>query len=145
LNAYLDTSFLASLYVLDRHSEQAVRLLPPGASLMLTPLAELELENAIQLRLFRRELTASQARAAQAALRQDVVGGVYASRAMPPAAYEKAKQLARKHTARLGTRSLDILHVAAAMTLGAGTLLTFDENQRKLAAGEGVSCIPKLR
>ena len=143
MNAYLDTSFLVSLYVLDANSARAARLLPPGAALLLTPLVELELENAIQLRVFRRELTATQARATQAAFHQDLIEGVYAARAMPPAAYDKAKQLARKHSARLGTRSLDILHLAAAVTLGADALFTFDEHQRSLAAAEGLACVPK--
>lgn len=143
MNAYLDTSFLASLYVLDRHSARAARLLPPAAIPLLTPLVELELENAIQLRVFRRELTAAQARAAQTAFQQDLTDEVYAVQAVPPAAYHKAKQLARKYSATLGTRSLDILHFAAAVTLGADTLFTFDENQRKLAGSEGLRCIPK--
>jgi predicted nucleic acid-binding protein len=143
LNAYLDTSFLASLYVLDRHSARAARLLPPSAILLLTPLVELELENAIQLRVFRRELTAAQARVAQSAFQQDLIDEVFAAQAVPPAAYAKAKQLARSYSATLGTRSLDILHFAAAVTLGADTFFTFDENQRRLAAAEGVPCIPR--
>lgn len=36
-------------------------------------------------------------------------------------AFIRARQLASKWTARLGTRSLDILHVAAAVVLRAGT------------------------
>jgi predicted nucleic acid-binding protein len=143
LNAYLDTSFLASLYVLDRHSARAARLLPPEATLLLTPLAELELENAIQLRVFRRELSTAEAGAARTAFQQDLVNGVYVGRAIPPAAYEKARQFARKHTAKLGARSLDILHLAAAVTLGADVLLSFDETQRRLAGAEKLPCIPK--
>ena len=34
-------------------------------------------------------------------------------------------------------RSFDILHVAAAIHLGAKEFLTFDANQRKLAEAEG--------
>jgi hypothetical protein len=144
LNTYLDTSFLASLYVLDGNSERAARLLPKSAILIVTPLGELELENAIQLRVFRRELTTAQARAAQSAFQQDLTDGVYAARAMPPSAFENAKRLARKHSAKLGTRSLDILHLAAAVALGAQTLFTFDQSQRRLADVEGMPCVPKM-
>jgi len=42
--------------------------------------------------------------------------------------------MARRHGARLGMRTLDSLHVAAALELGAKSFWTFDERQAKLAA-----------
>jgi predicted nucleic acid-binding protein len=41
-----------------------------------------------------------------------------------------------------GHRSLDILHVATALHLGALEFLTFDTNQRKLAAAEKLKVRP---
>jgi predicted nucleic acid-binding protein len=46
--------------------------------------------------------------------------------------------LARKHTALLGTRTLDTLHVAAALELKSERFLTFDERQAKLAKAIGL-------
>jgi hypothetical protein len=46
---------------------------------------------------------------------------------------EKAAQLAEKYTGSLGTRTLDLLHLAAANLLGARQLLSFDEQQRQAA------------
>jgi predicted nucleic acid-binding protein len=42
----------------------------------------------------------------------------------------------------LGTRSLDLLHVAAALALEAKVFLSFDDRQRKAAASEGLQVKP---
>lgn len=101
---------------------------------LITALGELELVNAIQLRLFRKEVRPSQARAANAAFRADLRDGVFAMRALPEDVYTRARQVASRWTARLGTRSLDIIHVATAIELRANVLRTFDARQRALAA-----------
>ena len=134
MSAYADTSFLASLYVPDTNSEEAARrmqdvLLP----VLITPLGELELVNALQLRLFRKEIRPTEARAAHSAFRADLQEGVFVMRPLADEAFNRARQLASKWTARLGTRSLDILHVAAAVVLRADIFCTFDDRQKKLA------------
>jgi hypothetical protein len=58
------------------------------------------------------------------------------------AVFEKACQLSRKHSGRLGCRSLDILHVAAALVARASVMYTFDENQKKLAAAGRLRTAP---
>ena len=45
-------------------------------------------------------------------------------------------------SASLGTRSLDLMHVAAAMLLEATAFLSFDHRQRKAAAAEGLGVFP---
>ena len=47
-------------------------------------------------------------------------------------------RLAREHTAALGTRSLDVLHVAAALALRERNFVTGDDRQAKLAAAVGL-------
>jgi predicted nucleic acid-binding protein len=47
--------------------------------------------------------------------------------------FERARQLSRQTTAKLGTRTADLLHVAAALELGADYFYSFDRQQRKLA------------
>lgn len=42
------------------------------------------------------------------------------------------------HTLTGGHRGFDILHIAAALKTGAKTFLTFDDNQKQLAAAEGL-------
>jgi len=47
-------------------------------------------------------------------------------------------ELSRKHTASIGCRSLDVLHVASALELELKNFLTFDRRQQKLAAAAGI-------
>jgi len=139
LSAYADTSFLASLYVLDRSSAlAAARMKRTKLPLLITPFGELELTNAVALRLFRKELSASQVKAAHALIRKDLEDGVLMVNALPASAFERAKQIARRQTPRLGTRTLDVLHVASALALQSDTFHTFDTRQAKLAAAEGL-------
>lgn len=106
--------------------------------LLLTSFGELELVNALSLRLFRKELTASQIKAVFVMFRKDIEAGIFIVNAMPARAYGKARQIAQKQTPRLGTRTLDVLHVASALVLQAQTFYTFDMRQAKLAAAEGL-------
>jgi hypothetical protein len=81
LIAYADTSFLASLYIPDANSAAAARQMQRlSLPVLITPLGELELVNALQLRLFRKEVRPSEARAASAAFRPDLYNGVFAMR-----------------------------------------------------------------
>ena len=139
MSAYADTSFLASLYVLDDNSAPAAaRMKRAKLPLLMTSFGELELTNAVALRLFRKELSGSQVKAAHALIRKDLEDGVLLVNALPVSAFERAKRIARKQTPRLGTRTLDVLHVASALVLQADTFYTFDTRQAKLAAAEGL-------
>lgn len=101
-------------------------------SVLITPLEELELINAVQLRLFRKEVRLTEARAAKPAFHADLHGGVFAMPALPGDVFGHARRLASRWTARLGTRSLDIIHVATAIALRTDTFHAFDR-QAKLA------------
>ncbi len=50
----------------------------------------------------------------------------------------EAERLSALHSEALGTRSLDILHVAAALVLGLAEFLTFDRRQHALALAAGL-------
>ena len=137
MSVYADTSFLVSLYVLDANSElAAARMARTPLPLMVTLFGELELTNAISLRLFRREIVPLKARAARALVAKDLADGVLLARPLPPTVFERARQIARQRTPRFGTRTLDVLHVASALLLQADTFYTFDRSQGKLAAAE---------
>ncbi len=107
--------------------------------LLLTSLGELELTNALQLRRFRKEVRPQEVRAAYAAFRADVRNGILSIRPLPAAAHTQALRLALRWTARIGTRALDILHVAAALALEAEAFHTFDSRQERLAKAAGLA------
>lgn len=137
---YCDTSFLVSLYVFDTNSALAAALMKKvQLPVLLTALGELELTNAISLRVFRKELLSYTARAARSLIRKDIEEGVLVLRPLSAAIYERAKQISRRQTPRLGTRTLDVLHVASAAVLQADKFYTFDGRQRKLARAEGLT------
>jgi len=139
LSSYADTSFLVSLYVLDANSASAAAAMKRAVlPLSLTAFGKLELTNAISLRLFRKELSASRCRAALALVNEDLVNGVLLNCGLPSSVLERAETLSRKQTPRLGTRTLDVLHVASALALRATGFYTFDARQSALAAAEGL-------
>ena len=109
----------------------------------VTAFGEVELANALQLRVFRKSISRQDAEAAGRTFEQDQLGGVFSMQPVSPAIFELAKRLSRKHSAVLGTRTLDLLHVAAAVHLGADAFLSFDANQRKLAHAVGLSIHPR--
>lgn len=134
MRTYVDTSFLISLYSLDANSAPAARTMrtSTGEHLVST-LCELEVANALQLRVFRKEVSPAQARSSAAAFEKDLRDGIFQLQPLTEQAFEKARQLSLENTARLGTRTADLLHVAAALDLRTDRLYTFDQQQRKLA------------
>ena len=66
-------------------------------------------------------------------IRQDLQEGVFQLRGLTDSFLDRATELSRQTTAKLGTRTADLLHVAAALELSADYLYTFDQHQRKLA------------
>lgn len=99
----------------------------------MTSLCELELANALELRIFRKEISPAQARASWKAFGQDLRAHVFEIHSLSDQVFQVALQLARQTTARLGTRTADLLHVAAALEMKADCLFSFDQLQRKLA------------
>lgn len=141
---YLDSSFVTSLYGADANSLAAESALRASANetFVLTPLAELETVNAFGLRVFRKEGTPAQADASLRDFEDDLRRDVFLRRPMPETAFERARVLSRRTTARLGTRMADLLHVAAALDLGATGFFSFDIRQRNLALDAGLALNP---
>jgi predicted nucleic acid-binding protein len=138
LSIYADTSFLVSLYISDHHSSEAQRLIAAKPILCLTPLHRAEWAHAVEQHVFRGQLTASESRQVYADFDGDRVAGLWLEVGLPERAFEVCVELARRHAARMGSRTLDSLHVACALELKAERFWTFDERQRKLAAVEGL-------
>jgi hypothetical protein len=65
--------------------------------------------------------------------------GRFQLRSLPEFVFARARQLSLQTTAILGNRASDILHVAAALELGAEEFYSFDSRQRGLARSMGQS------
>ncbi len=139
MTSCVDASFLFSLYVLDVNSAAASAKMKRAAlPLLLTDVGKIEILNAVGLRLFRKELRPPEAMKVHGLFREDIEQGVVQIVPLPAAAYRQAEQIARAHTPLLGTRTLDVLHVAGALVLKADAFYTFDKKQARLAAALGL-------
>jgi predicted nucleic acid-binding protein len=133
-----------SVYTTDANSRAAAKLLSGlRETLTITALSELEIVNALQLRRLRNEITVPEQRAAEQLFGQDLAEGALSLKYFPIAVFQTGLHLSRKHTAELGVRTLDVLHVACAMSLNCETFLSFDQRQRKLAEAEGLRVLPR--
>jgi len=99
----------------------------------VSTLGELEVINAVGLRVFRKEVSATQAQSSLHDFEEDLRAGVFQLRPVVEEVFERARQLSRQTTPKLGARTADLLHVATALELSAEYLYTFDQRQRKLA------------
>jgi predicted nucleic acid-binding protein len=139
LKIYADTSFLVSLYSPDANSVAAAHTVQAsGRDRFVSVFGELEVVNAMGLRLFRKEVSAIQVQASLNEFEKDLRAGVFQLRPLPEQVFERARQLSRQTTAKLGTRTADLLHVATALELSVDYLYSFDQQQRKLAKIAGL-------
>jgi predicted nucleic acid-binding protein len=134
LKIYADTSFLVSLYSPDANSAAAARIMQASkGDRFVSTFGELEVVNAMGLRIFRKEVSTAQAQSSLDDFEKDLRAGYFQLRPLTEQVFERARRLSRQTTAKLGTRTADLLHVAAALELSADCLYTFDQQQRKLA------------
>jgi predicted nucleic acid-binding protein len=140
---YADTSFLLSLYLPDVHSRRAdAYALAHPTPFPLTEFHRLEFRNALSLAIFQKRLSSSDATAVWTDLETDINDGRLAPLAIDWASvFWEAEKLAAQHSQSLGTRSLDILHVSAAINIHARDFCTFDSRQADLATRAGLIVI----
>ena len=143
---YPDTSFLCSIYRKQVHTPMALDYREAMTEpLHFTRLLEFEFIQAIQLQVWLhcadRKKGYSEVEAGQmmADWEADVASGM---NVLVPCDADAVLRLARSYsltrTAGKGHRTLDILHVATAVHLGARAFLTFDARQRALAKHAGL-------
>jgi len=140
---YLDASVLVSLYCPDANSGAAARLLKgTRGGWAISALAELETVNAIGLRVFRKQMSAEQTTISTRSFEEDLRSALYTSIPLPDAAFHRARDLSRRISPHTGTRTIDILHIAAALEIGADALYSFDLRQRDAAQAIGLKLNP---
>jgi predicted nucleic acid-binding protein len=144
MDAYFDSAIIVKLYVREATSPEAIRL--AGAYIApywLTQWQALEVKNAIRLKTFRNEITAAEMNQSIAAFEQDIATGRWQRPVYVAAAVEqKADELSASHSAILGCRTLDIIHVAAALVIGVKEFITFDGRQGAVAKRAGLTVKP---
>jgi predicted nucleic acid-binding protein len=140
LTIYLDSSLIVSLHCIDANSKPAANafLLATKAP-VITQLCQLEVINALNLRVFRKEISRQEALLSIRSFEEDTLAGAYDLKPLPENVMSRALHLSQQTTQQIGTRSADILHVASALELGADSFFSFDTRQRQLAAAVGLN------
>ena len=141
---YADTSFVFSLYGQDANTAMVVGLAGQlDCPFLYTPLHRHELRNAVRLSLFRGDIDEAQASRMLADIETDVTNGVLRGAVVRwDEVFKRGEMLSAEHTATVGARALDVLHVASALSLEIGCFLTFDHRQAELAAKAGLRVEP---
>jgi predicted nucleic acid-binding protein len=144
MDAYFDSAIIVKLYVQEATSPVAIGLVGAyTAPYPLTHWQALEVKNAIRLKTFRQEITPAEMNQSLAAFEQDTTAGRWQRPGCAAATIEqKADELCAAYSAMLGCRTLDIIHVAAALVIGSKEFVTFDRRQGTLAKQAGLMVKP---
>jgi predicted nucleic acid-binding protein len=144
MDAYFDSAIIVKLYVREATSPDAIRLVNAYvAPYWLTYWQDLEVKNAIRLKAFRNEISAAEMNQSIAAFEQDIATGRWQRPVCAAAVVEqKADELSGSYSAVLGCRTLDIIHVAAAVVIGVKEFVTFDRRQGAMAKQAGLTVKP---
>ena len=140
---YIDPSALACLYILQARSRALAqwrrRLKAPVG---ISHHGKAELVNAIALAVFRGDMPADDGESAFDEIEEDFVNGdLVLYDLLWRSALNRSIDLSKEHSAALGTRAMDVLHVACALELRIPRFLTFDGRQQQLAKAAGLKLI----
>jgi predicted nucleic acid-binding protein len=144
VDAYPDSSFLVSIYRLDgNHAVAGAFMRKHSPSLAFILLHRVELRNALRFAEIQGLITPEERRRTfrriEEDLREDFL--VHATISWSDIC-RRADDLSEKHMIKNGQRTIDLLHVAAALETGTQLFLSFDQRQRGLAKVAGLQVKP---
>jgi predicted nucleic acid-binding protein len=137
---YFDTGVLLKLYLPEPRAAEAVALVnaSPGKP-PVNPLHELEMRSALRQKAGRGELTQSECDVLIAQVESDLSTNIHERVAVSwSEVFATAEALSAAHGVGTLCRSLDTLHVALALELGATEFCTFDLRQSRMATAAGL-------
>ncbi len=142
MKTYIDSSALVPVYVTERFSTAARSAVRTAGQVPFTALHQIEVPNAFELLVGRKQITRAECQAIQAQLRTDMED----QRLLPLAVelervFTDASELSRLYTAKHLAHSLDLLHVAAAHLALCTTFVSADDRQLAVAKASGLATI----
>ena len=143
MTLYHDSSVLVKLYVREESSDAVARFLAArGEAVIVNDLHELEIRNALRLKRFRDEIGNEQLAASMAMLASDLAAGRLIRGGIDwGSVCAEAERLSAAMTAAVGVRTIDLLHVAAALDRRASGLVSLDHRQRAAARASGLDVV----
>lgn len=142
MTTYVDSSALVAIYVPERFSPSARRAVGAVPQIPFTQLHELEVRNAFQLLVGRGAISRQECRALQGHLQEDLESRRLLQLSLDlEQVFAHAGEFSRNYSARFLTRSLDLLHVAAAHVAMCTRFVSADARQLKLAKASGLHTV----
>jgi predicted nucleic acid-binding protein len=139
VTTYVDSSALVAVYVPERFSAAARRAVQAAVQVPFTPLHSLEVLNAFELLIGRDAMTRGECRAVQDQLQDDLASHRLVRLTLDlDQVFTNTSELSRAYTAKTLTRSLDLLHVAAAHLAMCTTFVSADDRQLVVARATGL-------
>lgn len=136
---YLDTSAFLKLYVREEGSEAVQQaIMSQSDPLPVWEVLEMELHNALNLKVFWGELSEKEAVEQQTLFQRRKAKGFYFVPEIGRADLLSEFRRLSAYASRLGCRTMDVLHVACACQLLPNLFMTFDARQKKLAEAAGL-------
>jgi predicted nucleic acid-binding protein len=144
MSATADSSLIVALYLAEADSARAdaacASVTPP---IRLTDWHRVEIANAFQRAVKNGRITAAQAALLWQDFTADIAAGRFEIVAIDHAVVlNLTLVLTQKHTAIIGTRTLDLIHIASALDMGEADFLSFDHRQGQAARMEGLNVLP---
>jgi len=137
---YIDSSALAKLYVPEPESDTLEAFLKGRQDLMISELAITEVLSAVARRRREGMITAHQALDIRDAVLADADSGSFHRLDMSPVVHREAERLLF-HIESVALRTLDALHVAAALLALATHVVTYDARMRAAALHAGLKTL----
>jgi len=158
MKAYADTNFLARLYLPQLQNNDALALVAEVRAgkvelLPITWLLQIELTGALELYVYcgsqgqYPRVTREQAAVAHHDFESDLGDGLLYEMADVDRQHlvRQTTTLARRHTAKYGHRTYDLIHVGSALELDCAAFWTFDRRAAQLAEREGLKVPARLK
>ena len=143
MNVYLDSSAIVKLYVPEAETPAVAayvrRLKEP---LPFSHLHEIEVKNALRLKVFRKEALSRPVAKSIRTIDKDVGLQILKRPELKWVdVFREAEELSKRFSSRSGSRSLDLLHVASCLLIPSRDFLTFDDRQATLAKKAGLHIV----
>ncbi len=140
---YFDSSVLLKLYLSEPQTTTAIRLFRDAqTSPPFTRLHGVEIRGAFQQKCGRGELSQGECAQLIAILESDLQSAVFTQPVVQwNETFDRAETLTAAHASETLCRTLDVLHVATAVALGADEFCTFDHRQAAMASAAGLNLV----
>ena len=140
MKLYIDTSVLVKLYYPEPESKQLAEWIQKQKQpILFTQFHELEMTNAFALKVYRNEISEESLKVLHKIIKNDKTSGIL--KVVNPDWSEvlhEAIKISNSNSSDIGTRSLDIIHIASANILNCDTFLSNDKRQMSAALAIGL-------